>query len=681
MQGSYMAIQVTAAETDQVLTLSDELMLLMLNEETGYFHQVPGWHLNCAVAGAALAGLSLRGRIDTDMESLILLDKTPTGNPVLDLALSQIAGKQTQHSAQYWIEQFAALAEMMIDLTLDRLVRIGILEHHDGDFWTLARAGRHSEYFSDEDARTTVQHVKLRVDKSIFGNDIPGPRDIIIIALANVCDVLRFIFDIDEDAEQRIQLICQMDLIARAIADAVAENLVSSLQSAALTKTIPKLPLRKLAANKHLRTGNIPAGFAQLAEEYGPIFKVKSPLDKQPQIFLAGPRVNRWVHRYGRMFLRSTDYLRGLEEAYLAEGLLPAIDGAEHFRLRKALRASYGRERLEHQIDATYGYVRKFMATLNVGETYGGVSLCRRLTNACITPSLISVEADDVMDDIISYKARALKTEVIKVMPPFMLRTSAMKRKAQAVEVLFDRVLRSHTATQRTGCPRDQADDILSLHKSDPTFVPESNLRFMFSAAVLASMYAGDELSFMMYAMLSQPELHEQIRAEADALFENGNPEPDEFKSSSIDVTRRFIMEAMRLYPTIPMSIRTVMNSCVVEDFELPVGSKIFIATTACHYMEELFPDPYTFDIDRYLPSRAEHRTPGYAPFGLGTHGCLGSNMVDLQITLNLLMMAHYFDMQIKPTNYRLKISAFPSLSPNNKLKFTIARQRHELPA
>ena len=664
-----------------MLTLHDELMLLMLNEETGYFHQVPGWHLSCAVTGAALAGLSLRERIDTDMEALILLDKTPTGHPVLDFALSQIANEPKQYSAQYWIEQLSPHAEMMIDLTLDRLVQIEILEHHEGDFWTLAPVGRHNNYISDEDAHTTVEHVKARVDKAIFGNDIPNPRDIIIIALASVCDVLRFIFDFDEAAEERVQLICQMDLIGRAIADAVTQNLVSSVQSAALTKTIRKAPLHRLAVNKHLREGNIPAGFAQLAEEFGPVFRLKSPLERQPQICIVGPRVNRWVHRYGRMYLRSSDYLRGLEEAYFAAGLLPAIDGANHFRLRKSLRASYGRERLEHQIDTTFDNVRKFMSTWNVGDTYGGVSLCRRLTNACITPTLIGVEADDVMDDIISFKSRALKTEVIKVLPSFMLRTMGMKRKSQAVEVLFNRVVHSHTATQRMGCPRDQADDILSLHKSDPTFVPESNLRFMFSAAVLASMYAGDELSFLMYAMLSQPELHEQIRAEADALFEDGDPTPEDFKSSAIDVTRRFMMETMRLYPTIPMSIRTVMNSCVVEDFELPVGSKLLIATTACHYMDELFPDPYRFDIDRYLPSRAEHRTPGYAPFGLGTHGCLGSHMVDLELTLNLLMVVHHFELQMKPASYRLKISPFPSLSPNNKFKITISQQRRPLPS
>lgn len=71
------------------LTLIDELVLTLLNEESGYFRQVPGWSLNCAVVGAALAELSLIYRIDTDMESLILLDSKRTGDTRLDLALGR----------------------------------------------------------------------------------------------------------------------------------------------------------------------------------------------------------------------------------------------------------------------------------------------------------------------------------------------------------------------------------------------------------------------------------------------------------------------------------------------------------------------------------------------------------------------------------------------------------------
>ena len=114
----------TESTATQQLSLSEELVLMLLNEETGYFHQVPGWHLNCAVVDAVLAKLSLISRIDTDMESLFLLEETATGNPALDLILKEIASEPVQRNAQFWIERLAPRAESIIDLTLDRLVRL-----------------------------------------------------------------------------------------------------------------------------------------------------------------------------------------------------------------------------------------------------------------------------------------------------------------------------------------------------------------------------------------------------------------------------------------------------------------------------------------------------------------------------------------------------------------------------
>ena len=122
------------------------------------------------------------------------------------------------------------------------------------------------------------------------------------------------------------------------------------------------------------------------------------------------------------------------------------------------------------------------------------------------------------------------------------------------------------------------------------------------------------------------------------------------------------------------------MNTCVVDDYELPEGRRVFIAQSATHYMSDIFPDPFSFDIDRYLPPRKEHIGTGYAPYGLGTHTCLGARWTELQLAINLLMLVHYFTLEIAPANYKLKISPFPSLSPNKKLKFVISKKRRELP-
>ena len=673
----------TIAERDTTvtqLTLLDELVLTLLNEESGYFRQVPGWNLNCAVIGAALAELSLIYRIDTDLESLTLLDQTRTGDSALDPVLSEIASVQGQHNAQYWIERLASQADAIIDTTLDRLVDQKILQHHEGDFWSLAQGAWMSGLHTRSEVGTAVEFVKTRISKAIFTDEIPSPRDIIIICLIDTCDVLRYIFDIDEASEQRVEQILKMDLIGRSIADAVSQNIAGSIfRRASLTKEIPRVKLRKLVRSKHVRSGNIPALFAELHQEYGPVFDLKPPFQER-MIFLAGPDTNHWVHRNGRMHLRARDYLEDFEKVYGGAGLLPALDGADHFRYRKSIQPGYSRARLEEQLDLVFSKARENLATWNIGEARGAVTMCRNLVNSELSPLSLSIDSQDVADDMHKFKERALLTHLVKVLPKFMLKTPSMRRRAKLVGEVVDRVLRSHTPAQRSGCPRDLADELLSMHSSDRQFLPESNLRFVLSAPLIASMYVGDQLSFIVYAMLSQPDFHEKISQEADALFAKGDPDSDALTGDGTDITRRFIMECLRLYPIAPISVRNVMNACVVEGYELPEGARVFVAQTATHYMGDLFPDPFKFDIDRYKASRKEHVGTQYAPYGLGTHTCLGTRWTEMQLAINLLMMVHYYEMEIAPKNYKFKISALPSMSPSKKLKIRVVGQRRDLP-
>ena len=670
-----MALSTEGVST-QSLSLPEEFILMLLNEENGYFHQVPGWNLHCALIGAVLAELSLISRIDTDEESLFVVDEAETGNPVLDSILKEIASESAKHNTRFWIERLSPHAEAIIDGTLERLVELKILEYHDGDFWTLSRSVWRAEALGN----ASEEFVKTRISRALFENEIPDPRDAIIISLVNTCDVFRFMYELEEETEERIKFICNMDLIGRSIAAAVTESMtVPFFRHPALTKTIPNVSLFRMLRNPHVRTGNIPALFSDLAKEYGPVFRLNPPF-VQPMLFLAGPETNHWVHRNGRMHLRARDYFSGFEQVYGASGVLPSLDGADHFRLRKALSPAYSRGRLEGQINNLYTYARRHMLNWKVGETYNATAMSREMINAQLSPLFISVDSQDVLNDLMQYKERALHVHISRTMPSFMLKTPGMRRRAKAIEVLLERIQSVHTPAQRVNTPRDLADDLLSLHASDPQFVPESNLRFALSAALIASVYLGDAFSFALYAMASQPEMHAHIQREADALFENGDPDPEDFTLSAIDVTHRFLMECLRMYPIVPMSIRNVMNSCVVEGYELPVGSRVYIAQTASHYMPEVFPDPFTFDIDRYLPPRNEHLSPGYAPYGLGTHMCLGHRWLELQLAVSVLMVAHYFNIEVVPADYKLKFSPLPSMKPHKKLKFRIAERRRDLP-
>ena len=669
--------------TAESLSLVDELILMLIDDKGGYFHQVPGWRLNCAVVGGVLAELSFLSRLDSDLTSLYVVDRAETGDPVLDPILKEIADEPGQHNARYWVERLAPRAESVVDLTLERLVERQILQHHEGEFWTLAPAVTHAQRYGMVEDDASDQFIKSRIGNVIFTDEVPEPRDVVIVCLVNTCDVFRLIFELDEAAEERIEFICQLDLIGRSIAAAVSENIVGPIRKhTAFVKAIPTVSLRKVLLHPHLRDGNLNALFGNLAEDYGPVFQLRPPFSK-PMIFLAGLETNEWVHKRGRRYLRTRDYFADFEKIYGAAGVLPALDGADHFRLRKFLAPAYSRARLGGQLDELYDRGRAYMSTLTVGDSYRATSLSRAMVNAQLSPLFIGVDTQDLMGDLMVYKERALSVHIAKTLPKFTLRTPGMRRRAAVLDTLMERVMSVHTPAQRADSPRNLVDDYLSLHATDPQFLPESNLLFAFSAALIASVYLGDTFSLLIYAMASQPDLYGRIRAEADALFANGDPEREDITPARIDVTHRFLMECLRMYPIVPMSIRNVMNTCMVANHELRVGDRIHIAMTATHYMSDVFPDPYKFDVDRFLPSRREHHSMGYAPYGLGTHRCLGTRWMEMHLAVNLLMLAHHFKIEVTPAKYarKLRLDPFPSLKPSKKIRFRISEQRRELPA
>ena len=54
---------------------------------------------------------------------------------------------------------------------------------------------------------------------------------------------------------------------------------------------------------------------------------------------------------------------------------------------------------------------------------------------------------------------------------------------------------------------------------------------------------------------------------------------------------------------------------------------------------------------------------------------------MDLQLAVNVLMIAHYFTLEVSPAGYALRFSPLPSMKPSRKLKFRVVEQKRELPA
>jgi len=62
------------------LTLADEIVVLMLQDDTGAIRPACAGYANIAIAGGILMELALLGRIDTDLTSLFIVDPNPVGD-------------------------------------------------------------------------------------------------------------------------------------------------------------------------------------------------------------------------------------------------------------------------------------------------------------------------------------------------------------------------------------------------------------------------------------------------------------------------------------------------------------------------------------------------------------------------------------------------------------------------
>ncbi len=670
------------------MRISEEILLLLLSEDSGYFHPIPSWSLSCVTAGAILADLALDNRIDTDLQSLNLIDATATGDDALDSVLQEIASEKETRSTQYWVEKTAHRSESVIETLLDRLVGEGILDHDQAGYWSLSRSVARSGIYPSKNGAMRTE-ARARIRQTLFADEIPDPRDVILIGLANTCDALRYLMPIEdyEEVIERVELFTRMDLVSRTIGEAVRGICMQPPPMRfAATKEIPKLRLRDILGNKSarkcLRQGNIAKLMAEIYRMHGSVVEVNVPFSKQRMMILVGRDTNKWFHKQGRNYLRTKDYIWGLENLFGASRTLPGMDGAEHFRLRKALNRGYSRGALEYKLEELYLHCRSSLQDWKVGKSFNGTNACRSLMSRQVSHLILSVDTAEYIEDVMDYQHRALTVRAMHALPEIALHTPAMKRKRKLLEEVLGSIHSAHTPGLRMDQKTDLVDEYLRIHAEDPQFLPQTDLNFYFLAALIASIYLGSGLAFAVSTMSSHKEVYERIKAEADALFGKGNPSAKDFTPQAVDTAYRLHLETHRIFPVIPVQLRHVMNPCTVEGHEIAVGTRLVIAQTGSHFLEEHFPDPLQFDIDRFLPEREEKMELGvYAPFGLGTHKCLGSRWVDLQMVINILMIAHHFDLTSSPSSYDLKINPFPTSAPNKDFSIRVNEVRHQFPA
>jgi golgi phosphoprotein 3 len=213
-----------------MLTCAEELLLLAHDENSGQFANLQDLLMNTALAGAVLMDLAILNRVDTDVSALVVLDRAPTGEKLLDFALATLGTLPAKTTTVDALDALRRQGDEIEQMVLARLIERRILQEREGRFLWVFESRRYPLIDGKE-----LQEVKRRIADLLLSDEIPEPRDIVIIALAQACGLLRRVFSDSElrSAQKRIDQIAKLDLIGQAMTDMMIEL------NAALTRLLP----------------------------------------------------------------------------------------------------------------------------------------------------------------------------------------------------------------------------------------------------------------------------------------------------------------------------------------------------------------------------------------------------------------------------------------------------------
>jgi len=419
--------------------------------------------------------------------------------------------------------------------------------------------------------------------------------------------------------------------------------------------------------------------FYECYRKYGPVFRLKV-MNNTYTVLAGAEAANFMGTREGRDSLRSKEFWQGLVDEWGARRTLTGEDGETHQKLRAVMKHGYSKESVKGRYNELVEISDMVLARdWPLGKLVPVVQNMQYLVTEQLGAMLTGTSPREYVADIRTTILYILNILVTRQRPKFLLKDPRYRHAKKRVAELGQRMIDEYHASKGSRDPqrRNLVDDIMEAHERDPDLIPGSDLILSLTGPFVAGLdTVANTIGAFVYAVLKHPEAHARVLAEADALFGRGPiDEPD---IRNLPVINGAIMEVMRMYPIAVAQMRTATRDFAFLGHRIRAGELLYVATAVPHYMHEYYPDPDTFDIDRYQKPRAEHLKPGvYSPYGRGTHTCLGKTLAEVQMALSMARLFYKLDLELESPDYELQTKVLPTPGPSMKFKVRVRGQRH----
>ncbi|KAJ9619259.1 RNA polymerase C-22 sterol desaturase [Taxawa tesnikishii (nom. ined.)] len=184
--------------------------------------------------------------------------------------------------------------------------------------------------------------------------------------------------------------------------------------------------------------------------------------------------------------------------------------------------------------------------------------------------------------------------------------------------------------------------------------------------------------TWLFQIMADRPDLLDKVREENLRLRNGDRNAPltmDLLESSTY--TRAVVKETLRYRPPVLMVPYLVKKDFPVTDtYTVKKGSMIVPTTYPALHDPEAYPNPDSFDPDRWITGDAEKQVKNWLVFGTGPHYCIGQTYATLNLMAMIGKASMMLDWQHEVTPLSEQIKVFATIFPQDDCLLTFSERR-----
>lgn len=330
-------------------------------------------------------------------------------------------------------------------------------------------------------------------------------------------------------------------------------------------------------------------------------------------------------------------------------GSVLTANGPRHLRQRKLLLPPFHGEAIERYVKMISEVAEREIDRWPIGRPFELAPRMQAITLDVIMAGILGVDATPArgtpelgLRTAVKYIAKASTThlaQIAELMNVGKEEPVGLQRRGVAI---LDRFTYPVIAARRAAADLDERTDILSLimraRTEDGEPLSDRELRDELITLVLAGFETtANSLAWAWERLVRSPPAYERLR---------------EAVRSGVDAAENVeaaIIEAMRTRPVIPSIGRRVTVPWRLGDYVTEAGTPIVMSIVLVHHREDLYPDPFSYRPERWLPGEGGRHKPGtyeWIPFGGGTRRCLGAALAMAEQRVVLEAMTRRLDLE-----------------------------------